>query len=314
MAEPLLIFTKGGGRLANQLLNVTHLLAWHHAIQPGYRICVMSFWPFTGHFDLPLGEEGMLAGKSPVWLKTIYRIYQKLPTPWNRRFLKLIIAALEIRTLTGGWQKHRYQEAERIVLDLEDTAFNARLAKGGVHLLSGWLIRSWRLVKQEQTYIRAHCQPMLTFRKQAEEHIAAFKRKHELVIGIQIRHTDYRHWREGKYFYPTTSYVNWMKEIAAGYGQKKVGFLITSDEVQDEKLFEGLSWTFSSGAANLNGHFMLSIMELSLCDIIIGPNSTFSAWASFYGNKPLYWISDQNFKLSPAYSADFYDLKDNWLI
>jgi len=314
MAEPLLIFTKGGGRLANQLLNVTHLLAWHHAKQPVFRICMMSFWPFINHFDLPLGDTCMLTGKSPSWLKFIYRIYLRLPSPWNRRFLKVIISLMELRARMGNWQHHKYPEAERIVLDLEDAAFNASLAQGGTHLLSGWLIRSWRLVKQEQFYIRANCKPNETFRNLAESHISAFKEKHDLVVGIQIRQTDYRHWRDGKYFYPTASYVAWMKEIAAGFGDKIVGFLITSDEVQDENLFEGLSYIFSSGAANLQGHFMLSVLELSLCDLIVGPNSTFSAWASFYGQKPLYWISDQKFQISPAYAADFYNLKDNWLI
>jgi hypothetical protein len=43
---------------------------------------------------------------------------------------------------------------------------------------------------------------------------------------------------------------------------------------------------------NEERHFVEDLYLLAKCDYIIGPPSTFSLWASFYGSKPLYMIRD----------------------
>lgn len=51
------------------------------------------------------------------------------------------------------------------------------------------------------------------------------------------------------------------------------------------------------------------LFSLSKADYIIGPPSTFSAWASLYGTVPLYFIESSNsdFKI-----PDFINIKDIW--
>ena len=40
--------------------------------------------------------------------------------------------------------------------------------------------------------------------------------------------------------------------------------------------------------------------SLAECDYIVGPPSTFSTWASFYGNVPIYRITDPSAEFSIA--------------
>jgi hypothetical protein len=48
------------------------------------------------------------------------------------------------------------------------------------------------------------------------------------------------------------------------------------------------------------GHFIEDLYALASCDYIIGPPSTFSQWASFYGNVPRYMV---NYKAEQFYGV-----------
>jgi len=45
--------------------------------------------------------------------------------------------------------------------------------------------------------------------KIATEFIAGLRTWHDLVIGVQIRQSDYRTWHQGRYYFPTDRYVAW---------------------------------------------------------------------------------------------------------
>lgn len=314
MAEPILIFTKGGGRLGNQLFNVVHLLAWQKELAPQMRICVFSFWPYASLFEITGGNQIMLQGEAPKWIKLMHQIYSRLPNPWNRRFLKLIVAILHHTAPFFKFVNHLYPETDHIVLDLEDARFNEAIAYNPKHLLSGWLIRSWKLVDQHQHAIREILRPRSTFAKEVTAKMKEIRKSYSFVVGMQIRHGDYRHWRNGEYFHTTEEYVAWMNSIYKTYSDQNLVFLVTSDEYQDPQLFKGLPVVFSSGSVNLGGHYLLSILELSECDIICGPNSTFSAWAALFGNKPLYWKKKGENFFDPSQKSSLFDLKDGWFI
>jgi len=53
-----------------------------------------------------------------------------------------------------------------------------------------------------------------------------------------------------------------------------------------ESEFPGLSAGFSTGVP------VEDMYALAECDYIIGPVSSFTQWASFYGNKPLFHLTD----------------------
>ncbi len=61
-------------------------------------------------------------------------------------------------------------------------------------------------------------------------------------------------------------------------------FLIASDENVCHKDFSGMT------IRQAPGHELEDLYCLAECDYIVGPPSTYSAWAAFYGKKPLYQI------------------------
>ena len=95
--------------------------------------------------------------------------------------------------------------------------------------------------------------------------------------------------------------------IAAQFPGRKVAFLVCSDERQDPAVFAGLNVTFSDNSA------VVDMYALAGCNFIVGPSSSFSQWASFYGNVPLHILNykahetfrDQTPVYEPNIKSDF---------
>ena len=73
---------------------------------------------------------------------------------------------------------------------------------------------------------------------------------------------------------------------------REARFVVFSDETIDESHFEGLPCYFAHGSAVEDQWLM------SQCDYLMGPPSTFSAWASFMGKVPLarMWSAEYGLK------------------
>ena len=78
----------------------------------------------------------------------------------------------------------------------------------------------------------------------------------------------------------------------------EVGFILTSDEVQDMTLFKDFNVYLCTGSMGENGNFVESILELSQCDYILMPDTTFAGWASFMNDVKMFVIRSDNDRLS----------------
>jgi hypothetical protein len=85
-----------------------------------------------------------------------------------------------------------------------------------------------------------------------------------------------------------------MQELAAQFPDRKVAFFVCSDEPRTADEFPGLSVGLGAGSP------VGDLYALAGCDYIFGPQSTFTQWASFYGNKPLFLLNDANARLERA--------------
>ena len=107
----------------------------------------------------------------------------------------------------------------------------------------------------------------------------------EILVGIHARRDDYKNFQGGRYYYEQSHYAQIMEHIKSLYPNKKVGFLICSDEDLDPKYFANFDVQFGAGGV------IEDLYALSKCDFIVGPPSTFSGWAAYFGEKPRFILT-----------------------
>lgn len=150
---------------------------------------------------------------------------------------------------------------------------------------------SWPLRKSFEYYPGVKDRLIPLFRpneelcRPVEETMGKYRSEGRFVIGVHIRRGDYKNWLEGKYYYELEDYLATMQSLKELYKDRKVSFFISTNEKLDSSVFPGLEiCRFNNTAAAQD------LYTLSLCDRIIGPLSTFSRWASWYGSVPLAFI------------------------
>lgn len=144
-----------------------------------------------------------------------------------------------------------------------------------------WRFRAPGLVRKHAEKIRNYFRPIEEHENSGHQAVDRLRRNADLVVGVHIRHGDYRRWKDGRYFFPASRYADWMREMAAQFPDNKVSFFVCSDEPRNAGEFPGLSVELGAGPP------VADLYTLAKCDYILGPVSTFSQWASFYGVKPL---------------------------
>lgn len=146
----------------------------------------------------------------------------------------------------------------------------------------------WREVRYDAAYVGKHRDVITRLFAPSAEVLEAVRRKVSgggVTVGVHVRRGDYASFKGGKYYYGWDVYNRLMVEAESVLGRGgKVRFLVCSDEAVDESLFAGHEVFFMKGGA------MEDLYGLAHCQYIIGPPSTFSQWASFWGRVPLWQI------------------------
>lgn len=151
----------------------------------------------------------------------------------------------------------------------------------------GWSFRAHALTQKHQPVIRSFFTPCRRYLEHAKEAVDRARRGTDHLVGVHIRQTDYRKFAGGKYHFSHETYRRVMEEVARQL-PGRTGFLICSDEPIPTECFSDLHVTASTG------HPIEDNAALAACDYLVGPPSTFSHWASYYGNVPLFFIEHMN--------------------
>lgn len=157
-------------------------------------------------------------------------------------------------------------------------------------LASDWHYRDNEALSRHEDKVREFFSPRDV--ATAKKAIDGLKHEGTLLIGVHIRRRDYKSFVEGRYYFDDSVYRREMQRVMdfwKDYGGRL--FLVFSDESVNEASFAGLPCRFMHGSA-LEDQWMMS-----QCDFLMGPPSTFSAWASFMGKVPLARMWDKNYKL-----------------
>ena len=147
-------------------------------------------------------------------------------------------------------------------------------------VVSGWFVRYYDLFLKYRDEIvdlftldEQYTAPVEAKMKAAEDPSA-------IRLGIHIRRGDYKT-AMPQFYYDDATYLRIMRELTGSLGDR-VKFVAVSNEPVDMAFFRahGLDLTEASGTPQED------VVTLSLCDYIVGPPSTFSWWAAYYGDKP----------------------------
>lgn len=105
----------------------------------------------------------------------------------------------------------------------------------------------------------------------------------DIIIGIHLRRGDYINWRNGIHYYDDVVIRKYLLQIQSLFKNKAIKFFFASNEKIDLTNYMDFKCFFSDNTSSV-----ADLFSLSLCDYIIGPPSSFSQWASFYGGKPIH--------------------------
>ena len=157
-----------------------------------------------------------------------------------------------------------------------------------VRFIKAWDYRGEnKYFDSQKKLIQSIFKPVEKITYKVDNLLATHRKTYDCIVGIHIRRGDYKEWLQGRYFYSLSQYYAVMLKINALFPEKNILFMIASNERIDCSFFHGLNTSY---IPNSNGTEDLYL--LSKCDYIAGPLSTYSRWASFVGEVPLYVIED----------------------
>ena len=143
------------------------------------------------------------------------------------------------------------------------------------------------LVVKHAALIRSHFRLADPLREKLDQYFLPLRKRYQRIVGIHIRRGDYGRYRDGQWYFDNATYRALIVHIASLFPGEAVGFVIATNEPFPSEDFTGLD------VHPAPGHLALDMYALSCCDLIAGPPSTFSGWASFVGETPIYFLQDR---------------------
>lgn len=294
-----IVLTHGGGRLGNQLLQLGHQLAFAREYAGEFRVVDMAFWRFWAFFELTRTNPLCVYPDRPggLWaiLELVARSTSLLPDRLQRyQYETMNRAAFHVVSMFPGVQSIVLRSDQEV--DLASSDYRNTLRRYSVTLLKGWQFWSWDLFRKHEDFVRDSLAPNRKTADKARSFITSLREKYGVLVGVLIRQSDYRHKENwgGRFYFETERYVAWMSDVGKLFPCERVGFVVASEVRQDKGLFAGLDVHMATGAAGENGHYIESLVELSMCDLIVAPPSTFASWAAFMGQSRILQLVDRD--------------------
>lgn len=104
----------------------------------------------------------------------------------------------------------------------------------------------------------------------------------QISLGVHVRRTDYREFLNGKYFYNSSVYRAWISHCLKQIDCDDVQILFFTDDRNFVSThFSDIGHLASRPSIESPNSATEDLINLSKCDFILGPPSTFSMWASY---------------------------------
>ncbi len=179
--------------------------------------------------------------------------------------------------------------------DLCGEKFQRILSRYRLVVAKGWKFRAHEALKSRRQDVVRLFTPQQGIRMEVERCIARARAGSDLLVGLHVRLGDYATWLGGRFYYGLDAYAAWLKAANALWPEKKVSFVVCSNGKVDDLLgLPGIRASVGPGAP------ITDLYALAACDFLIGPPSTFTLWASYYGGAPLHMLLEKDQQLHIA--------------
>lgn len=265
----MLIFTDKTGQLGNQLFEFGTFIS--NCRSSDTRLINLHFNSYKHYFEGPSENYN-----SELKLRVSFGHRQ---ADRIARFLTVFISKNRWIRL-GEWFKVLYSEGGSVNINLE--SFKNRIV-----FKNGSWFTDYPHFYEHQAAIKHYFKPLKEHRNNIAALISDCRKEVDILVGIHIRRGDYKEFLNGVYYFEDSVFYEKMIQIRDLNKDKKIGFLICSNEKVETELFKDVR--FFRGT----NHLIEDMYSFAECDYILGPPSTYTMWASFYGNKPLLKLRDR---------------------
>lgn len=260
------------GQLANRLFLCAHLLSF--AKEYKFKFVNLVFEEYADYFN--------------GTYKNLLSQYPENALPIQSRKLRNQVCKLSRYALSTLKRLSTVKNIEpddfKQLINLESKTLLDDLTQASIIIANGWRLRADKALANHHDLIKNYFSLRDPYQSNVNKIVATARNDAEILIGAHIRRGDYRRFYP-HYVYSIDKYKELLKATTELFPNKQVHFLLCFDEALNDK-FSDFNITYGTGKA------VEDLYALSRCDYIIGPPSTFSIWASFIANTPLYIIKD----------------------
>ena len=275
--KPILVGAEKYGRIGNRLYLGSHLVAW--AKKTGAELLNPGFHGCEEWFEATC-RDALCRYPEPT-----------VPLPMPRGFKGILGASIDrasIRFTQNPTLNFQTIDLQPSGPDIGAPRFKSALVAKPVTFIRGFIYDNTQPdIAEEHPAIHHFYRPRQYYVAGIDGPIRELRKTNDVILGIVIRHGDFKTWRGGEFYFETQDYVELMDRAVQHLAPRKVGFFIASDEEQSQGEFQGHRYFFRSG------HPVENLGSLSLCDGLLAAESSFTGWAQYYGRVPTFHISKE---------------------
>ncbi len=261
----MFILSKKYGRLCNRLFNSAHVLA--SAIEHKHKFVNVAFYDYANYFQATSQDIFCRYPTQITFIKNHRYIGSFVYYPVY--ILSSLLKYLKNIGFNFKALKIVSTSAQQDNPDLDSIFPNGTSNSNQVIFFQGWPLLGFNALEKHGDEVRKYFTPLTKYQNNIEALIINLRKDCDLLIGIVIRHGDYREYNNGKFFYTLDKYSEFMEQLQRLLPNKKLKFLICSDEKQNLAAFEKFDFYFRSG------HMIENLYSLAECDYIVSPPSSY---------------------------------------
>jgi Glycosyl transferase family 11 len=283
----MFIITRKCGQLGNRLFLFAQFIAF--AIENNEKIVNLAFVEYVDLFENT--RKDILcrypAKKSFIGKDLLRKFLYKTAVFISRRLINKKIKFKNLRIITAHPCRDTIEEFR-----LDDPGFLSSIKKGQITFVQGFYFCDYINLLKHADRIKKYFTLSVSYEAKVANLINKVKKSCDLLVGVHIRRGDYKNYLGGKFYYEIDDYISVMQKTEKLHSDKRVGFLVCSNEPQDKNKFSKFTVAFGTN------HIIEDMYSLASCDYIFGPPSSYSRWAGFYGDAKIYMIEDLNEDIS----------------